>query len=83
MFVSIHKKLSTKDVRQIGRGVGLEISDVRGRGRGWFVKIRTSENCLKKFKFQIILYIEIPYKYNFRIPLKVFDRVGDFLPPDN
>ena len=36
---------STKDVRQMGRGGGFEISDVPGRGEGgWFVKVRTSEN---------------------------------------
>ena len=36
---------STKDVRQMGGG-GFEISDIPGRGdrRGWFVKVRTSEN---------------------------------------
>ena len=36
---------STKDVRQMGRGDGFEISDIPGRGEGgWFVKVRTSEN---------------------------------------
>ena len=36
---------STKDVRQMGRGGGFEISDIPGRGEGgWFVKVRTSEN---------------------------------------
>ena len=38
---------STKDVQQIRRGGGgFEISDIPGRGRGggWFVKVRTSEN---------------------------------------
>ena len=33
---------STKDVRQMGRGGGFEISDISGGG--WFVKVRTSEN---------------------------------------
>ena len=32
---------SKKDVRQMGRGGGFEISD---GGGGWFVKVRTSEN---------------------------------------
>ena len=36
---------STKDVRQLGRGVVFRISDIPGRGEGgWFVKVRTSEN---------------------------------------
>ena len=36
---------STKDVRQMGRGGGFDISDISGRGEGgWFVKVRTSEN---------------------------------------
>ena len=42
-----YKGPSTKDVRQMGRGGGFEISDVPGRGEGgggWFVKVRTSEN---------------------------------------
>ena len=37
----------TKDVRQMGRGGGFEISDIPGRGRRWFVKVRTSENFWK------------------------------------
>ena len=41
----ISKGPSTKDVRQMGRGGGFEISDIPGRGEGgWFVKVRTSEN---------------------------------------
>ena len=41
----IRKGPSTKDVRQMGRGGGFEISDITGRGEGgWFVKVRTSES---------------------------------------
>ena len=30
-----------------GGGGGFEISDIPGRGEGWFVKVRTSENFWK------------------------------------
>ena len=35
---------STKDVRQMGRGVVLKFRTFPDGGRGWFVKVRTSEN---------------------------------------
>ena len=48
----------------MGREGGFEISDVPGREEGgWFVKIRTSENCRKKLnskfsqlKLEVIMY---------------------------
>ena len=33
-FVAVIKGTSTKDVRQMGKGGGFEISDIPGRGEG-------------------------------------------------
>ena len=77
------------------RGGGYEISDVLGQGRGWFVKIRASENCLKNqiFKFspsslvktksynKSRFHINITFEY--LLKCSTADRVGDFLHPDN
>ena len=43
---------STKDVRQMGRGAGFEISDIPGRGEGVVCESSDVRKFLKKSKFQ-------------------------------
>ena len=43
---------STKDVRQMGRGGGFEISDIPGRGEGVVCESSDVRKFLKKSKFQ-------------------------------
>ena len=44
LVFKIIKGPSTKNVRQMGRGVVLKFRTFPDGGRGWFVKVRTSEN---------------------------------------
>ena len=54
----IHKGPSTKDVRQMG--MVLKFRTFPDGGRGWFVKVRTSEN----FSEQLLnLFINIKLNY--------------------
>ena len=47
-----HKGPSTKDVLQMGRGGGFEISDIPGQGEGVVCKSLDVRKFLKKSKFQ-------------------------------